>query len=103
MTLNSLHARLPLVALAAFVLGSAAKTPEKTPDGCLFLDPARFFEDFAADLPREQAEFEAHSQMFTAAKVFTTPGTSPAWKLKPSWALVATADRIINPARADVR
>jgi len=76
---------------------SAAKAPEKTPDGFLFLDPARFFEDFAADLPREQAEFEAHSQMFTAAKVFTTPVTNPAWKVEPSWALAATADRIINP------
>ncbi len=78
-------------------LPSAAKAPKKTPDGFLFLDPDHFFEDFAADLPREQAEFEAHSQMFTAAKVFTTPVTNPAWKVKPSWALVATADRIINP------
>lgn len=35
--------------------------------------------------------------MLTAAKVFTTPVTNPAWKTKPSWALVATADKIINP------
>jgi pimeloyl-ACP methyl ester carboxylesterase len=50
-----------------------------------------------ADLPPEQAAFEARSQMLTAAGVFTTPVTDPAWKVKPSWALVAGADEIINP------
>jgi pimeloyl-ACP methyl ester carboxylesterase len=69
----------------------------KTPDDFVFLDPANFPEDFAADLPREQAEFMAHAQMLTAAKVFTTPITNPAWKLKPSWYMVAKADKTINP------
>jgi hypothetical protein len=45
------------------------------PDGFLFLDPANFPKDFAADLPPAQAEFMAYSQMPTAAKVFTTPTT----------------------------
>ncbi len=35
--------------------------------------------------------------MLTAAGVFTAPVTDPAWKVKPSWALVADADEIINP------
>jgi pimeloyl-ACP methyl ester carboxylesterase len=70
---------------------------KKTTDGFTFLDPANFHEDFAADLPREQAEFEARSQILTAAKVFSTPMTVAAWKTKPSWAIVAGADRIINP------
>jgi hypothetical protein len=35
--------------------------------------------------------------MLTAAGVFTAPVTDPAWKVKPSWALVADADDIINP------
>jgi pimeloyl-ACP methyl ester carboxylesterase len=64
---------------------NASKPLVKTPDGFVFLDPANFPADFAADLPREQAEFMAHAQMLTAAKVFTTPITNPAWKLKPSW------------------
>jgi pimeloyl-ACP methyl ester carboxylesterase len=76
---------------------SAAKPPEKTSDGFLFLDPDHFYEDFAADLPQEEAKFKAHSQILTAAKVFTTPVKNPAWKVKPSWTLVATADRIISP------
>ena len=70
---------------------------EKTTDGYTYLDPAAFPKAFAADLPPEQAEFEAHSQMLTAAGVFTTPVTDPAWKVKQSWALVADADKIINP------
>jgi pimeloyl-ACP methyl ester carboxylesterase len=68
-----------------------------TDDGFTFLDPADFYQDFAADLPREQAEFESRSQVLTAAKVFTTPMTVAAWKTKPSWAIVAGADRVINP------
>ena len=76
---------------------NSAKPLVKTSDGFVFLDPANFPADFAADLPREQAEFMAHSQMLTAVKVFTTPITNPAWKLKPSWYLVATADKTINP------
>ena len=35
--------------------------------------------------------------MFTAAKVFGTPLTNPAWKQKPSWYMVAKSDRIISP------
>jgi pimeloyl-ACP methyl ester carboxylesterase len=70
---------------------------KKTADGFTFLDPANFYEDFAADLPREQAEFESRSQVLTAAKVFTAPMTVAAWKTKPSWAIVARADKIINP------
>jgi pimeloyl-ACP methyl ester carboxylesterase len=70
---------------------------EQTADGFTVLDPADFYKDFAADLPREQAEFESRSQILTAAKVFTTPMTAAAWKTKPSWAIVAGADKIINP------
>jgi len=70
---------------------------KQTDDGFTFLDPPDFYQDFAADLPRDQAEFESRSQILTAAKVFTTPMTAAAWKTKPSWAIVAGADRIINP------
>ena len=68
-----------------------------TPDGYAYLDPARFHADFAADLSTGEAAFEASAQMFTAASAFTTPITDPAWKRKPSWYMVAKADRIISP------
>jgi len=76
---------------------NSTKAVVKTPDGFLYLNPSAFYADFAADLPREQAEFEGHSQMLTSAQVFTTKIVDPAWKVKPSWYLVAKADRIINP------
>jgi len=76
---------------------NATKAVKKTDDGFLYLDPAHYRADFAADLPEAQAEFEAHAQALTAAAVFTTPAHNPAWKTKPSWYAVATLDRIINP------
>ena len=76
-----------------------SQTPDikKTADGFLYLDPAKYPADFAADLPISQATFEANAQGLTAASVFAAPAGVPAWKSKPSWYAVATADRIINP------
>ncbi|WP_267221272.1 alpha/beta hydrolase [Dyella silvae] len=76
---------------------SATKAIAPTADGYLFLDPAHFHEDFAADLPADQANFMALSQVMPAAQSFGTPITAAAWKTKPSWGVVATADRAINP------
>ena len=76
---------------------NATKGVRKTTDGFLYLDPAVYPADFAADLPKEQAEFEAQAQELTAASVFATPAGVPAWKTKPSWYAVAKSDRIINP------
>jgi len=76
---------------------NATKAVKKTPDGFLYLDPAFYPADFAGDLPKAQAEFEANAQSLTSASVFTTAATSAAWKTKPSWYAVAKSDRIINP------
>jgi len=70
---------------------------KKTADGFTYLDPARFHEYFAADLPAEQAAFMARSQVLNAADNFKAVITTPAWRSKPSWMLVATKDRTINP------
>ncbi len=68
-----------------------------TADGFLYLDPSVFAADFAADVPEADAEFLAHSQVFPAAAAFETEITAPAWREKPSFALIATEDRAINP------
>ena len=68
-----------------------------TADGFTFLDPTQFPFFFAADLPIELAAFMAHSQVFNAAVNFQFVITRPAWREKPSWMVVAGADRIINP------
>ena len=69
----------------------------KTADGFLYLDPAQFREYFAADLPAERAAFGARSQVPIAAANFAAVITTPAWRSKPSWMVVATRDRTINP------
>jgi pimeloyl-ACP methyl ester carboxylesterase len=70
---------------------------KKTPDGFTYLDPAQFHEYFAADLPAEQAAFMARSQVFNYAENFNAVITTPAWRSKPSWMLVPSKDRTINP------
>src|SRR5271157_6326556 len=70
---------------------------KKTPDGFKYLDAAQFHEYFAADLPAEQAAFMARSQVFNKADNFKAAITTAAWRSKPSWMLVAGAERTINP------
>ncbi len=70
---------------------------KKTADGFTYLDPAQFHEYFAADLSAEQAAFMARSQVLNLADNFRAVITTAAWRSKPSWMLVATKDRTINP------
>jgi pimeloyl-ACP methyl ester carboxylesterase len=70
---------------------------KKTADGFTYLDPAQFHEYFAADLSAEQAAFMARSQVLNFADNFKAVITTAAWRSKPSWMLVAAADRTINP------
>src|SRR5467141_1671032 len=70
---------------------------KKTADGFTYIDPVRFHEYFAADLSAEQAAFMARSQVLTAADNFKAVITTPAWRSKPSWMLVAAKDRTISP------
>jgi len=70
---------------------------KKTADGFTYLDPAQFHEYFAADLSVEQAAFMARSQVPNLGDNFKAVITTAAWRSKPSWVLVAGADRAINP------
>jgi pimeloyl-ACP methyl ester carboxylesterase len=99
-----------LVYIAAFALdtGESCATIEKalppattgikaTDDGYFYIDPAAFHADFAGDVPQAKADFMAISQVLISADSFTHAVTTPAWKSKPTWYMVATADRSINP------
>ena len=85
------------------VVGLLSKFPaanndmRATKDDFLYLDPAAFPADFAADVPPVQASFMAHSQMLLAKAAGGAPVTAAAWHQKKSWALVATQDHNINP------
>ncbi len=75
----------------------ASNSIKATPDGYLYLDPALFRADFAPDVPAGVAAFMAQSQVLPAAKLIDAPVTQATWKTKPSWAVISTVDRIINP------
>jgi pimeloyl-ACP methyl ester carboxylesterase len=66
-------------------------------DGYLMIDPAKFAADFAAGVPAAEAQFMAISQVPINGSILGTPITAPAWKTKPSYGIVATQDREINP------
>ena len=66
-------------------------------DGFLFLDRDKFHASFAADIPAEQAAFQADSQVPWGVDALGGTISEPAWRSKPSWYLVATDDRMIPP------
>jgi pimeloyl-ACP methyl ester carboxylesterase len=101
-----------LVYVAAFVpeigettldlVKTAAPAPENgilPPDdnGLIYYDKTKFRAGFAADLSKEKTDFMYASHAPIAVKAFITPVSQAAWKFKPSYAIVATEDKSINP------
>lgn len=66
-------------------------------DGFLLLDKSKFAASFAADVKPELASFMANAQVPWGVAALNGAVTEPAWKSKPSWYLVATADKMIPP------
>ena len=67
-------------------------------DGFLFLDRDKFPASFAGDVPLEEAQFMADSQVPWGVDALGGAVTEPAWRQKPSWYLVTSEDRMIPPA-----
>src|SRR4030095_9724402 len=57
------------------------------------IDPAKFHDAFAADLPAEQTAVMAATQRPVAETAFSDASGPPAWKSQPSWAVVGTGDK----------
>lgn len=66
-------------------------------DGTMIVDPQHFHADVAADLPEEMTRFMAASQRPTAFEIYTTKLPEVAWHDKPSFGIVATQDRTLDP------
>jgi pimeloyl-ACP methyl ester carboxylesterase len=66
-------------------------------DGFLKLDNAKFAASFAADVDPKLARFMADSQVPWGLEAAGGKITTPAWKSKPSYYLVATDDHMIPP------
>ncbi len=70
---------------------------EPGPDGFGFVNLEKFREGFAADVNEADAAFLRDSQVPINMSIFATPLTQAAWRTRPSWAVVATQDRAIDP------
>jgi pimeloyl-ACP methyl ester carboxylesterase len=57
------------------------------------IDPTKFHDAFAADLPPAQTAVMAATQRPVAELAFSEPSGPPAWKSSPAWAVVATGDK----------
>lgn len=65
--------------------------------GIVYYDKAKFHAGFCGDLSKEEAEFMYASQGAFYGKCFVTPITDAAWRTKPTFGIVATGDKSINP------
>ncbi|WP_306190881.1 alpha/beta fold hydrolase [Streptomyces sp. MK5] len=68
-----------------------------TPGTDVSVEIDKFPSVFAADVDPDLAAVLAVSQRPLAAQAFAEKAPKAAWKTKPSWGLVATADHTINP------
>ena len=66
-------------------------------DGSLFLDRDKFYESFAGDVTPAEAAFFANSQVPWGLEALGGVITAAAWRVKPSWYLHVTDDRMIPP------
>jgi pimeloyl-ACP methyl ester carboxylesterase len=91
--LGTLQANFPASLAGPYI------TASPLPDGDLefSLNPSGFHKVFAADLPTAEAEFMAISQRPLSGVAFSEPAPAPAWRSKPSWAVLPTADGAIHP------
>ncbi|RBL90092.1 alpha/beta hydrolase [Chitinophaga flava] len=65
--------------------------------GIVYYDKTKFHAGFCADLSKEEAAFMYASQGAFYGKCFATPVTAAAWRNKPTYGIIATEDKSINP------
>jgi len=83
-------------------LQTAPPAPENgvlSPDekGIVYYSKDKYHAGFCADISAEEADFMYASQGAFYAKGFVTPITEPAWSNKPTFGIVATEDKSIDP------
>jgi pimeloyl-ACP methyl ester carboxylesterase len=78
--------------------GSAPPPLLPPQDGFLLLDANKFAASFAADVPKDKADFMAQSQVPWGLDALNGSVTEPAWRNKPSWYLITSDDKMIPPS-----
>lgn len=90
----SLSAKFP-----GSTLGNAI-VPVERPNGVrdLFIERSKFHAQFAADVPKEQADLMAATQRPVTEAALAEPSGDPAWRKLPSYWIYGSQDRNIPPA-----
>ena len=75
------------------------ETPRLAPDshGFIWIPEGGFRQAVAHKASRAQASIATAVQRPIAVQCIQEPASSPTWKTKPSWFLIAEQDRMINP------
>jgi pimeloyl-ACP methyl ester carboxylesterase len=91
--LTDLQSKFPAPGIIPFIV------QHDLPDGGkeFTLAPDGFHESFCADVPADDAAFYAISQRPLAGVALTEAATTPAWRSRPTWGVLGTADRCIDP------
>ncbi|KDN22060.1 alpha/beta fold hydrolase [Amycolatopsis rifamycinica] len=96
-SLGELQGRFPDSDLAAALVTRSFPVEGAEPGTDVSVDVAKFPAIFAHDVDPELAKVLAVSQRPLAAAAFAEPAAAAAWKTKPAWGVVSTADHTINP------
>jgi pimeloyl-ACP methyl ester carboxylesterase len=96
-SLGQLQSRFPDSALASNLVYSSFPSGGSEPGMDVSVEIDAFPEVLARGLPRATTEVLAVTQRPLAASAFGEPASVAAWKTKPAWGIVASADRTINP------
>src|SRR6201992_1979406 len=75
----------------------ASKAFKPDSNGNWWIEQDQFAADFAADIPLAESHYMAISQVPISTDSFTHKVSNPAWKTKPTFYMVASSDRSINP------
>jgi pimeloyl-ACP methyl ester carboxylesterase len=92
-SLQTLQADFPTPPFLQYV------APTPLPEGGeeFWLSPAGFHATFCADVSAEDAAFMALTQRPLAAVALSEIAAAPAWRSRPSWGVLGTADGVIHP------
>lgn len=96
-SLGELQGRFPDSDLAANLVYAPYPIDGAEPGTDVSVDVKAFPAIFAGGIPLETAEVLAVSQRPLAAAAFGEPASAAAWKTKPGWGIVSSADHTINP------
>jgi pimeloyl-ACP methyl ester carboxylesterase len=91
--LTDLQSKFPAPGIVPYIV------QHKLPEGGneFTLAPEGFHESFCADIPADDAAFYAISQRPLAGVALSEAAPTPAWRSRPVWGVLGTADRCIDP------